>query len=96
MKGESCMADVYQIVGKESRSYLKDGVQKFYNGLHLVSEGGAKEGCDGSFVTTVSCPYSVDASRLKVGEWVQLHYDHIQTQRGLMAKLVDITHYDET
>ena len=88
------MNDVYQLVGKESRSYIKDGVQKFYNGLHLVSMAGGFEGVDGSSVQTISCPRSVDPARLKIGEWYEIKYSHFRTAKGLVASVSDLVPYE--
>lgn len=87
------MSDVYQLVGKEQRQYVKDGVKKFYCGLHFVSIQGGKDGVEGSAVEKVSCPSKVDPSRLQIGQWYEFKYD-IYTMGGkMMARIADFIPY---
>lgn len=86
--------EVYQLVGKEARQYVKDGQQKFYNGLHMVSMQGMTEGVDGSVVQKVTCPSGIDPARLKIGEWYEMIYQLYDTAKGKMARLVDLRPYE--
>lgn len=85
--------EIYQLVGKESRNYEKDGVKKVYNGLHMVSSAGAGDCVDGSVVQKVTCPNGVDPSRLSIGAWYELIYSIYDTPKGKMARLVDLQPY---
>lgn len=84
------MSEIYQLVGKEQRTYMKDGIQKFYCGLHLVGSQGGAEGVEGSAVQTVSCPRNTDPSRLRIGEWYELVYSHYKTAAGIRASVSDL------
>lgn len=85
------MSDVYQLVGKEQRQYIKDGQQRFYCGLHLVSASGGIEGVEGSSVEKISCPREVDPARLQIGQWYQLQYSHYRTASGMAARVSGLT-----
>lgn len=85
------MSDIYQLVGKEQRTYEKDGIKKFYCGLHFVSAQGASTGVEGSSVQTISCPQSVDPARLTIGSWYQIQYQHFRSAMGIRASVSGFT-----
>lgn len=89
------MSEVAKLVGKEVRSYEKDGEQKHFVGLHLVHLEGTVSDVEGCKVESVSCPRDVDHRLLEVGTTYELVYSFYDTRQGKMARLVDLKVVDE-
>ena len=89
------MSEVARLVGKERRSYEKDGQNRQYCGLHLMYVENSVEGVRGSKVEVLSCPREVDPNRLKVGALYALDYSFYQTRSGKMARLAGLELVEE-
>ena len=81
------MADVARLVGMELREYEKDGEKKQFCGLHLMYLEDTDENVFGCRVESTSCPRSVDANKLKVGQLYELGYEHYRMKGQLCARL---------
>lgn len=84
------MAEVARLVGMEERDYMKDGQKRHYCGLHLVHVEDTVDDVLGSKVEVISCPQSVDPSKLKFGQLYELIYTIYQTKTGKGARLSGI------
>ena len=89
---------VVKLVGVEARDYTdkNTGELKHYAGLHVVHQREDDgEGMRGVRVETLTCPKSVDDTRLEIGQYYGLSYTMQRTVKGTFARLSGLVPTDK-